>query len=246
MHPEDGVLQALLDGELDPTAASEARQLIESCLECRARFDALGRDDALLRQVLPALDRPLTRIPVTQIIARARRDRGEGGLRHFMRWAAVITLIVIGAGALYAVPGSPLRHWVDQLLGKQAPIREPGVASGATTGIAMPFGAHFQIVVVSPKGGGTRSGSLTINLTDDSSVAVRRVDGLAHFVAEIDGMRVEATDMPADFAIGIPRLAPWVEVIADERRVFLKDGSRIITDTRPDSLGRYVLNFTHR
>ena len=240
MHLEDGVLQALIDSELDSTAATEAQRHIESCVECRARFHATSQDDALLRRVLPALDHSLARIPATQVIARSRHAG-----RPLVRWAAVIALIVLGAGGLYAIPGSPLRRWVDHLMAKPAPASETRADSGITTGIALPPGDHFRIVFASPAPSRTAIGMVTIGFTDDSVVAVRRIRGAARFVAEIDGVRVVATG-PADFAVGIPRLAPWVAVLVGDRRLFLKDGTSVITDVQPDSLGRYAVRIPGR
>jgi hypothetical protein len=72
----------------------------------------------------------------------------------------------------------------------------------------------------------------------------RRVDAgaTARFTAELDALLIEPGIDPGDFEIGIPRAAPWVELLIAGRRVFLKDGLQIVTDTRPDSSGRYVLS----
>ena len=234
-HLDDGLLQALLDRELDAAAAGPARLHVESCAECRGRLKSLRQGAELLERVLPALDHALAPIPAEHVIARARGG-GEQERHHRLRWAAVIALMVVGAGALYAVPGSPLRRWIDRLV--RHPVEEKNAATGATAGIALPAGDRFRIVfAVTPSSAGT----VTIRLTDDSIVEARRLDGTARFVAELEGLRIEMSGTTADIAIGIPRAAPWVEVSADGRRIFLKDGAHIVTAAAPDSLGRYML-----
>lgn len=237
MHLDDGVLEALLDGELDATADAVAQRHLETCNECRARFEALRRDAAVLQHALAALDHARSRIPVAAVVARATRHESR---HRAMRWAAVLALVVLGAGALYAVPASPLRRWVDRLLRKRVSVVTPTDTTSSASGVALqPGQAHFRIVLAEPA-----SGVVTITLTDGPAVDARRTSGAARFVAEIDGLRIEPTSAQAEFVIGIPRSAPWVEVMARGQRVFLKDGSRIITHIPPDSLGRYVVTLT--
>jgi hypothetical protein len=232
MHPDEGALQALLDGELDAVAAAGARAHVAGCAECRSRLDALRSDDALVTQSFAALDHAAPAIPVNAVIARARSSRPS------LRWAAAIALFLFGAGALYAVPGSPLRRWIAALEGGQ-PQQGPA-PTGPSAGIAIEPEARFRIVFSSRP-----AGQVTIALTDGLTIDARRLDGggTARFTAELDALLIEPGTGPGDFAIDIPRAAPWVEVLSGGRRVFLKNGLQIVTDARPDSLGRYVLSF---
>jgi len=232
MHLDDGVLEALLDGELDSSAAAEARAHVASCADCRSQLEALRADEQLLIRVLPSLDHSAHPTPVSAIVTRARRQRRP------LRWAAGIALLVFGAGALYAIPGSPLRRWVDRLRERRA---EPGALTSPVAGIAMAPGARFHIVFVARQSA-TGVGAVTIALTDRSTITARRIDGTARFSAEIDGLRIETSGAPATFDIGVPSAARWVEVLVGGRRVFLKDGAHIVSDARPDSLGRYTIS----
>jgi hypothetical protein len=234
MHRDDGVLQALLDGELDSASAADARQHLEGCAACRARLEELRQDEQLLNRALPSIDHTMASVPVEEIVRAARPHTR----RLLLRWAAVIALIVIGTGALYALPGSPVRHWVDRLV-----RRTPGTPPGKMGGVALTPGDRFRIVFA-PPGSGGGAVSVTIALSSDSMIDVRRTDGEGRFVAEIEGLRIETDGKPANFAIALPQTAPWIEVAVGTRRVFLKDGSRITADARPDSLGRYILTLT--
>ena len=231
MHLDEGALQALIDGELDAAAVTAVRQHLDACGDCRTRFEELRQDEELLRRVLPALDQPRNAISAGQLMSRARTERRL----YRLRWAAVIAFLVIGAGALYAVPGSPLRRWIDRLAGRRAAVEAPA-------GVALPPGARFHITFAATP---ASAGRVTIRLTDDSIIDARSLNAPARFVAEIDGLRIEPLGPGTEFAIGIPRAAPWVDVVAGGRRILLKDAARIVTDAAPDSLGRYVLTLPH-
>ena len=223
MHVDEGLLQALLDGEVDQTAAAEARRHIDECSQCRGLLAELRGEDQWLEGVLRSIDHPVPRVPVETIATRARRSRRP------LRWAAAIGLLLLAAGTAYALPGSPVRRWIDQLLGPEdakSTESTPDVA-----GVALPPGQHFSIVFADPP----PAGSVTITLTDDSTISARRHGGAATFAAEIDRLRIITGSAPTDFEIAIPRQAPWVEVVVGGRRVFLKEG--------PNVTGRYNISF---
>jgi anti-sigma factor RsiW len=220
MHVEEGQLQALLDGELDQTSAADARRHIDGCAECRDLLEQLRRDEQLLASVLPSIDHPIPRMPVPR--------------RRPLRWAAAIALFLLAAGTAYAVPGSPVRRFVDRLVGR--PVTDEAPRSPDVAGVAVPFGQRFSIVFSAPRAPGV----LTITLTDGATIDARRRGGAATFTAEIDRLRIETGSEPTDFEIAVPRDAPWVEVVVEARRIFLKDGSRVITEARADAEGRYI------
>jgi anti-sigma factor RsiW len=220
MHVEEGRLQALLDGELDEVSAADARRHIDGCAECRGQLEELRRDEQLLASVLPSIDHPVPRM-------RAPRRRP-------LRWAAAIALFLLAAGTAYAIPGSPVRRFVDRLVGR--PVGEEAPRSPEVAGVALPYGQRFSIMFSAPRAPGV----LTITLTDGATIDARRRGGAATFTAEIDRLRIETASAPTDFEIAIPRDAPWVEILVGPRRIFLKDGSRVITEARADAEGRYI------
>lgn len=229
MHVSEGLLEALLDGELREPAAGEVRRHVEVCSHCRAEFEQLRRDGVLLEDALRSLDHPAPRIPLASIVARASKRRQP------LRWAAAIALFVVAAGTAYALPGSPVRRWIDQLVG--VPAKEESKTSPDVAGVALAPGEHFSVVFTAPRA----PGSLTITLTDNATISVRRRGGEATFNAELDRLRIETGTASTDFEVAIPRDAVSVEVVVDGRRVFLKDGAQVITAVRPDAEGRYIL-----
>ncbi len=226
MHLDEGALESQLDGELDAASARAARAHLDSCAECRSLLEQLRQDEELLATVLPVLDHPVPQVSRAQIIAHASKRRLG------TRWAAAVALLLLAAGAAYAFPGSPLRRWIATAIGRrtQETPRVPDIA-----GIALPPGEHFTIAFPVPRA----AALVTIALTDDAAVGVRRISGAATFTAEIDRLRIDLGDAPAE--IDVPRHAPSVAVVAGDRRLFLKDRGRVITEAQRDSAGRYRL-----
>jgi len=144
MHVDEGLLQALLDGEVDQTAAAEARRHIDECSQCRGLLAELRGEDQWLEGVLRSIDHPVPRVPVETIATRARRSRRP------LRWAAAIGLLLLAAGTAYALPGSPVRRWIDQLLGPEGAKSTESIPDVA--GVALPPGQHFSIVFADPPG----------------------------------------------------------------------------------------------
>ncbi|HKA60703.1 MAG TPA: hypothetical protein VKD28_18950 [Gemmatimonadales bacterium] len=219
MHLEEGPLEALLDNELDAVAAAEARRHLDACGQCRGELERLRSDASALEHALRALDHPAPQIPVERIVARAATRRLP------LRWAAGIALLLLATGTAYALPGSPVRHWVDRLMGRAPKATMPGAD---VAGVALPPGQRLSVVFTEPRA----PGIVSITLTDDSTIDVRRLGGAATFNAEPDRLRIETGNATTNFEIAIPRRAAWVEVIVGEQRMFLKDG--------PTVSGRYV------
>jgi hypothetical protein len=122
-HPDDGLIQTLLDGEIEGTEAETLRAHLESCPECRAGVEALEEASRETARALLLVDTD-PRLEKVRIRAQARDrfqapDRQRPGARRFfgsslsLPKAASIALLLTGA-AVTALPGSPVRRWMAQ------------------------------------------------------------------------------------------------------------------------------------
>jgi len=146
-HPDNGLLQALLDGEVQGPELDEIQTHLTGCLECRASFDILKEASGKTAAALLLLDTP----PPLEL-AKGRflthdqsRDRSgrRSGFRPFPRIpfslprAASIALLLTG-GAVAALPGSPVRRWMAEgwqaLAGSPQTSVDQGVSQGAPEG----------------------------------------------------------------------------------------------------------------
>ncbi|HET8656707.1 MAG TPA: zf-HC2 domain-containing protein [Longimicrobiaceae bacterium] len=105
-HPDEGTLQALLDGEVAGADRADVEGHLAGCATCREAYDEAAARARALREALSCLDVPAPVAPARRRVAARRRFGGRAALP----WAAVFVLVA--ATALSAtVPGSPLRRW---------------------------------------------------------------------------------------------------------------------------------------
>ena len=239
MHLDEEQLQRLLHDELGPRALRGAREHLAECTECRERFLEAQRDEGEIFALFRRVDHAVPAVDPETVVARAR---GVGAVRG--RWAAGILLLLGVAGAAYALPGSPLRDWVrsvvawigdsDQPVPAPAQVQAPdqGVA-----GIAAIPGRQFVIAFESPESGG----QARVSLTEGEEVTVRAPIGAASFTSAADRLVIANSGSGATFKIEIPRAAPRVEIRVAGNRIFLKEGSRVLTKGSAENGDHYLL-----
>lgn len=108
MHPTDFDLLAEIHGEEVLAGADNIRLHVEGCLICFERRHALAREESEQRRLLRALDvsPPVIQVGLIRRRARVRRNR--------VRIAASIGTLITVASAAAAIPGSPVRHWLQR------------------------------------------------------------------------------------------------------------------------------------
>jgi hypothetical protein len=237
MHLDDEQIQRALHAELTPAAGQEVRSHLAGCAACRSRVDDAQREETRIFGLLRELDHPLPRIHDDMAAVRSRRGLPWG------RLAASIVVAIVVAGVAYAASGAPLPkmfqrlvEWVAQTPAPSRPA-SPAGTDAAGRGIAVTAGDRLVIHFSTVKPGGLA----TISLTHDSDVEVRTLHGQASFTSDLDRLQVDSRSDSTRFQVLIPRRAAWVEVQVGGRRVFLKEGDRVVTQARPDPRGDYLI-----
>ena len=183
-----------------------------------AALDLLAVPESRL-EMPAALREAARRAPMPLANARARRWARLS--RRSVAVAAGVTLLA-AAGA-YAVPGSPVRGWVDDGLDAVAAwiaddSRVAGDAGPSRVSVAPREGA-VRIMVV----GGHEGTRLTVELSDGETATVAARDASFHVepgVIEIAGAADEIrVTLPRDAAIG--------SVVIDEREVVRLEGGEL-------------------
>lgn len=243
MHLDDEQLQRALHGELRGVEAS-VRHHLDDCSDCRSRLEEARREEDWVFDRLHQLDRGRPRVSVESVLTR-RRQRN---LPRWSRLAAGIFLALAAAGVAYAAPGSPLPRMVSRLIDvvSRTPARQVSPApqlpsAPPEAGIAVTPGSRLTIALP----GNRPADTAVVSLTSGSDVVVRAVGGTTSFNSDAERLSITQQGAPATFEILLPRTAPLVEVRAGDRRILLKQSSRIITDARPNGEGRYVLPLSH-
>lgn len=240
MHLDEETLERFHGGELSAPAAVEARAHLERCESCRARAHALARDASDVDEALHALDVALPKVTAEALIARA--GRAEPALRRVLRlprWAAAALLAAGVIGVAYAVPGSPLRAWVDAAIeragsgGAPEPSpRETGPPSPTPTavprdpggpgvsGVSLEPGEHLLIVLE----GFPSEANVLVRSVDGREVVARTTRGTATYALGRDRLVVRAQDPTATIVVEVPEAtADRVEIRLGSRRVHPKE-----------------------
>jgi hypothetical protein len=108
-HPSEGLLQALLDGELPPAREIVVRAHLLHCVTCRARIEAVRATTsmvgALIRRSAPAVDRESA---WARLMVRSG-GRAESRWRKPAHWPSAAALVLATAVLLVAMLHSSSR-----------------------------------------------------------------------------------------------------------------------------------------
>ncbi len=157
-HLDEGTLQAFLDDELPTAERGAAAEHMLACEQCRGSHEELKRASAVFSAAVSLLDEEAE----PEGVARAARWGGGRGVGSLAKAAGLI--LAVAAAASAAVPGSPVRGWVRQVVGGAAPaVAPPTVSAARVEEPPMPAG-----VAVIPSGG-----ALDVTLEDVEQVTIR-------------------------------------------------------------------------
>lgn len=189
-------------------------------------------DERDIFRLLEAVDRSppgLTAEAVT-VIARSRRRRAG-----VYRWAAVSLLVVVLGGVAYALPGSPVRAWLEDFLktSQSSPVSvDPDGGEPALAGISVSPGERMEIVFDRIPSGSRAA----VRVVDQAQLSVQTAAGAARFTAGTARLVVTFTRDSALVQVSVPRSAPSLEIRVAGRVLFRKIGDEIIGPSpQPDS-----------
>lgn len=247
MHLDADQVQRVLHGELAASSEAAVREHLNSCATCRARVADAQQDERELHGLLRALDHAPPAISAQTVLGRARvKQRAPLALR----WAAGLLLAFGVSSAAYAIPGSPVRGWVDAVGRLLAGVVEapsvpnaPSVPAaqpagpGATAGIAVAPGRELIVAFTS-----SFRAEVRVTLVDTpSEVVVLAPTGAATFTADGERLEIVINGPTARIDVRIPRAAPRVEILVNGSRRLLKVAARVTTPGAEAPVEPYVL-----
>lgn len=238
-HPEDGTLLARLDGELAPREREAVRRHLGGCERCRRRLEALKGAARTFSRAVSLVDRPPPRAEPPAAGRGAPAGRARRGPRR-SRWlrsawlkAAVLLLTVVGVAA--AVPGSPVRGWIERSLrglglagpDQAAPVaREDsgGRRPAAASGVSVPLRDGHVLIRLGDAPAGTE---VRVRLVGGTEASVRATGG--RYRTAPGRLELQAPSA-GPVAVDVPRSAT-ARLEVDGRPVLVKesDGLRVLT-----------------
>lgn len=183
IHPSEGSLQALADGELEPARAADIQRHLVECEDCTRRLDQLRELAGAVTEALGHLDDPgdterwVPDRAWDNIRARRQDVRAHPRPPAVRGWrqgaAAAVVVLLLAAGAATALPWSPLRTWFSgsdpgEVL---APLSDASPAASTDGALARtdPVGLTMDL----------RDGEMDVEveaLAEDGWIEVRRTD----------------------------------------------------------------------
>lgn len=234
MHLDAGQVQAVLHGERPADAFAAVDAHLDSCAACQRAVDRARADEREIYELLGRIDLPHRPGRLEVATEKGRRRSAMPS----MRWAAGIVLMVGVAGVAMAVPSSPLRQWLQgrQRARERAaipPPAPPATPAVDVAGIRVLPGTSMQITFAAPQS----SGEMRIQLVDGDDIDLRAASGAVTYAVGTGLLRIENEGATTSYILRIPRIAPSVQVHVAGRRVWSKDGARVVSQYQPDADG---------
>ncbi|MGD8319675.1 MAG: hypothetical protein PVJ02_04460 [Gemmatimonadota bacterium] len=246
-HLDEGRLLALRDGAGD----AEAEAHLHECASCRRALEALGARRTEVADALSTLDetwdlgaaRAAVRARVQKHDAEApvRAKLADGPVRfpdqpkrrRTLWWglSRAAGLLLVTAAAAYALPGSPVRSWVDGALGRiqedetyvspPAPAPDSDPAPSEATGIRIDVSGGALRVVLRDAAPGT---DVQVRWVPGTESAVFAPVGSRFTSAE---GRIEARLTPGPVSVELPRDVSSVVLRVGDRTYLQKSDAGI-------------------
>jgi hypothetical protein len=161
-HLDDGTLQAFLDDELPACPRAEVAEHLLGCEQCHESYESLAQANAVFTQSVSVLDvEPPARSPAAGALGgRTRRSTAT-----FVRAAGLV--LALAAAASAAVPGSPVREWIERAVEPPAP--EPAPVVPVVVEVEEPAAPAPSGVAIRP----SSSGRLLVALIDLEDMEIR-------------------------------------------------------------------------
>jgi hypothetical protein len=181
-HVDEGTLQAWIDGELIGEDQTFVEAHVAVCATCAAELRTLRDLDLRVHEVLGSVTGVPTPDPAILVqIHRRARSRGVARLIPASLMRAAVLLIALAGVVAAAIPGTPLRRWLEDVLAPEpdqpaiapAPPSEPPVAPPAPAplsgGSVLPSEGAVTVRLRSPASGV----GIRLELTNDTRAWVQ-------------------------------------------------------------------------
>lgn len=251
-HPAEQTLLAYLDRELPVDERSTVREHLQTCASCAGRLDGLSAAAGELADALAFLDVPAPVLSAAEIQERLL-TRALGDLdtpapaasadelerrsdimplrrrvsRRPLLAAALIVIFVAGASA--AIPGSPVRAWLERTVQLFQGTPSDAQRTDATMLVDSAGRSHPSAISVQPRDGFVR---IMITAPEPATVIrVRLLDRGPASVWSVEGRyrtapgEIEVLDAgPGEVVVLLPRSVASAHVELDGRLVATKEG----------------------
>lgn len=214
-HLDDGTLQAFLDDELQPRERTAAAEHLLECPRCRTAKAELARAHSTFSEAVALLDVD----PVGTAPSRAERGFRPGG-GAFVKAAGLI--LFLSAAASAAVPGSPVREWIEktvrseptaeatETLDVEAVVPAP---NAAPAGVSLPARGPVEVAL-----SGLQGTTIRLVETDGRNVTVSMLGARTDPTFRTAAGRIEVgSGVGGELTVEMPRSLTSGRLVVDGR-----------------------------
>lgn len=195
MHVEEGVLQAYLDDEVATGTRADIDRHLHSCSACADELNRLRGASLLFATALRESDVAAPTLAAQARFAGVPRFQPQFATPRPRRAFARAALFVVGLGAVAsaAVPGSPVRAWLNDALTRAGLLDEPQSAAAPATPTEAPAVERGSVestaLAIDPVDGRVRIVLRNVNAA--TNVSVQTVEN-GRAVVEASGIAAKA------------------------------------------------------
>ena len=259
-HFTEGELQAYLDAEVNAPARDEIAAHLDSCPVCESELETLRGAAGLFAYAVQLADIPTPAFSMAGLRIRGRAEAAwqlAGFSRRALARAAVL-IVSVAAAASAAVPGSPLRRWVEsvwrQMTTAEAPEAvpvAPPVAEPAQPSIAepapgfaaiQPVGGHALVRLIDAAPGMR----IRVLLVDSSKVTVTANGAASNAQLGTATGRLDVTGAgPGEVVIQLPHTANATVQVNGATYIVKVGGELEFPGPQPDQSGNQLFFLIH-
>lgn len=245
MHLDESTLERALHDELDRDALASVERHLAACTVCADRLVDAERSERELFGLLEELDHETPRLDWKAVLAadtpedtrretRVERDTGRTLL------AASLAFLLVATAVLAAIPGTPVRGWLESVLG-QGPRSDPAAADGdrmSRSGVAVVPDDPFEVAFAA----GQPSGRIHVTFVPSSRVELTVTGEPVELESGTDRLVVANRGSSASYELRVPRNLESIRITVDGETIIEKRGGMIQAPAPPEADGEYILD----
>ncbi|MGH7477299.1 MAG: anti-sigma factor family protein [Longimicrobiales bacterium] len=237
-HTQEGTLQAYLDDQLRPEEQRAVAGHVDTCARCATELELLRRASERFSAFMALLDAPAPRLEPARLVERGQWRRRTLVARRTLARAAAV-LVFLTAGALAAMPGSPIRRWAEDawqtLFGEAAApaapatVEQPDLRPASGVAVRAADGAVRVVIEGAPPETRVR---VRFVAGDVASVGAAGGAVTSRFTTGPGTIRVQGGD-PGDLVVELPETVQRASVELNGRLLVIKEEGRLRYGAEP-------------
>jgi hypothetical protein len=222
VHLDESTLERVLHDELVGSDRAVVESHLAACPECAGRLARAEQEERRLFGLLETLDHEPTPLDWAAVVAPAPRSVARPSHRPLL--AASVAFLVLAGAILAAIPGSPVRAWLDSAF-RGSPEDRPAStqAGGSLSGVSVVPDDPFEVAFAEPQ----REGRLLILFVASAAIDLTVTGEPVGLESGTDRLVISNRGSTAGYELRVPRSLESLRVTVGDETVLEKRGGSI-------------------